>query len=276
VSTASASPHSHGHDHDGHGDHGDHHIGLRIEGAIAQVDIHRPARFNAMTRAMWRELRSVFEQLQTHASLRAVLVQGAQGNFCAGGDISEYPAFRFDEAQLRHFHEVEVWGGLSAMLACDVPLIAAIEGNCMGAGVEIASCCDIRIASSAAQFGAPIAKLGFPMAPRELQLVGSKLGDTVARAMLLEAAIYDAPALLAAGFLTRLCAPGEALAQAQASAARVASLAPQAARLHKQSLRALGHGTPACEVVSTAYAYADSAEHREGVQAFLDKRRPVF
>ena len=252
------------------------HIGLRIDGAIAHVDIHRPARFNAMTRAMWRELRRVFEQLQADTQLRAVLVQGAQGHFCAGGDISEYPAFRFDEAQLRHFHEDEVWGGLSAMLACDLPLIAAIEGNCMGAGVEIASCCDIRIASEAAQFGAPIAKLGFPMAPRELQLVGSKLGDTVARAMLLEAAIYDAPTLLRTGFLTRLCAADQVLAQASASAQRVASLAPQAARLHKQSLRALGQGTPVDVLVQTAYAYADSAEHREGVQAFLAKRAASF
>ena len=146
----------------------------------------------------------------------------------------------------------------------------------MGAGVEIASCCDIRVATRQSRFGAPIAKLGFPMAPRELQLVGSKLGDTVARAMLLEAAMYDAPALLRAGFLTRLCAAEQVLAQASASAQRVASLAPQAARLHKQSLRALGQGVSADVLVQTAYAYADSAEHREGITAFLDKRPPVF
>jgi enoyl-CoA hydratase len=68
---------------------------------------------------------------------------------------------------LRAFHEDDVWGGLQAMLDCDVPIVAQIEGNCMGAGVEIASCCDIRIAGATAKFGAPIAKLGFPMAPRE-------------------------------------------------------------------------------------------------------------
>ncbi|ARU04619.1 enoyl-CoA hydratase [Comamonas serinivorans] len=257
------------------------------EGQVARVVIRNPARFNAMTRSMWRELRRVFDDLQAlihgahgesepGADLRVVVVQGASGHFCAGGDISEYPAFRFDEARLRGFHEDEVWGGLAAMLACDLPIVAAIAGNCMGAGVEIASCCDLRIASQAARFGAPIAKLGFPMAPRELQLVGSRLGDTVARAMLLEAALYDAPALLQAGFLTRLCAPDQVQAEADACAARVASLAPQAARLHKQSLRALGQGTPVDVVVQTAYAYADSAEHREGVQAFLAKRPPVF
>ena len=252
---------------------------VQCQGAVAHVFIERPARFNAMTRAMWLQLRAVFEQLQ-HAPesrhLRAVVVQGAQGNFCAGGDISEYPAFRFDEAQLRQFHEDEVWGGLAAMLACDVPVIAAIEGNCMGAGVEIASCCDIRIASRDARFGAPIAKLGFPMAPRELKLVGRAVGDTVARAMLLEAAVYGAPEMLATGFLTRVCEPGQAEHEAAASIARVLRLAPQAARMHKQSLRALGQGVPVETLVHTAYAYANSAEHREGVTAFLDKRPAVF
>ena len=88
--------------------------------------------------------------------------------------------------------------------------------------------------------------------------------------------MYDAPALLRAGFLTRLCAAEQVLAQASASAQRVASLAPQAARLHKQSLRALGQGVSADVLVQTAYAYADSAEHREGIAAFLAKRPPVF
>ena len=92
------------------------------------------------------------------------------------------------------------------MLACDVPIVASIRGACMGAGVEIASCCDIRIAGSAARFGAPIAKLGFPMAPREAQLVAGAVGEVVARQMLLEAATFSAPDMLARGFLSRVVA----------------------------------------------------------------------
>ena len=79
------------------------------------------------------------------------------------------------------------------MLDCDVPIIAQIDGNCMGAGVEIASCCDIRVASEAARFGAPIAKLGFPMAPREAALVMRAVGELTAREMLLSAGVLDAP-----------------------------------------------------------------------------------
>ena len=99
-----------------------------------------------MSRGMWLKLREVFSALQLRTDLCCVLVRGESGHFCAGGDISEYAAFRFEEASLRYFHETEVWGGLQAMLDCNLPIVAQIEGNCMGAGVEIASCCDIRVA----------------------------------------------------------------------------------------------------------------------------------
>jgi enoyl-CoA hydratase/carnithine racemase len=157
------------------------------------VTLSYRAKFNAMSRAMWRELAEVFGRVQASDAWRCVLLQGEGGHFCAGGDIAEYPDFRFDAAQLRAFHEDDVWGGLSAMLDCDVPIVAAIAGNCMGAGMEIASCCDIRVAADDAKFGAPIAKLGFPMAPREAQLVARVAGELTAREMLLEAACWKPP-----------------------------------------------------------------------------------
>ena len=254
---------------------------------VVVVTLRHTGRLNAMSRAMWRQLRSVFESIQRNADARCVLIEGEGGAFCAGGDISEYPAFRFDAAQLRDFHENDVWGGLSAMLDCDVPIVARIDGACMGAGVEIASCCDIRIAATGARFGAPIARLGFPMAPREAQLVAGAVGELTARQMLLEAATFAAPDMLARGFLSRVV-PDERLdAEALGAAQRVAGLAPQAARLNKQMLRALkvplaldGKAQAAIENIvngaSDPYAYADSAEHREGINAFLAKRPPAF
>jgi len=260
-------------------------VRFTAEGPIAVVSLSHPGKLNAMSRAMWRELRGVFEQIQSGGSWRCVLVQGEGGTFCAGGDISEYPAFRFSEAALRDFHENDVWGGLRAMLACDVPVVACIEGACMGAGLEIASCCDIRIAGESATFGAPIAKLGFPMAPREAQLVMNAAGESTAREMLLEAAVLPAAEMKARGFLQRVVADADAAARAWASARRVAALAPHAARLNKQALRALAPRAGPCEesggaglqaLVAGAYRYADSAEHREGIAAFLEKRQPVF
>lgn len=252
------------------------HIRLHLEDAIARVTLSNPAKFNAMSRAMWRELRQVFAGLQQRSELRAVVVAGEGGHFCAGGDIAEYTDFRFHPDGLRDFHESDVWGGLSAMLACDLPVIAQIEGNCMGAGVEIASCCDIRVAGQGARFGAPIAKLGFPMAPREAELVAREVGLATARQMLLEAAVLDAPTLLARGFLHTVLHDADVPAEAQQRALRITRLAPQAARLNKQALRALAGGQAAEALVPTAYDYADSAEHREGIAAFLAKRPPNF
>ncbi|HMN93716.1 MAG TPA: enoyl-CoA hydratase-related protein [Hydrogenophaga sp.] len=247
-------------------------------GAVAHVRLSHPGRLNAMSRAMWRQLREVFRELQDDHALRCVVVRGADGHFCAGGDIAEYPAFRFDEAALRDFHENDVWGGLSAMLACDLPVIACIEGNCMGAGVEIASCCDIRLAAGDARFGAPIARLGFPMAPREARLVVRTVGELTAREMLLGATVFDATEMKVRGFLSSVCPASQLQDRLESLVQRVVALAPQAARLNKQTLRAFSgeSAIPTERLMDQAYAYATSAEHREGITAFLDKRQPRF
>lgn len=249
---------------------------LAIEGALARLTIRRPAKFNAMSRAMWRELAAAMADLSTRADVRVLVVAGEGAHFCAGGDIAEYPGFRFDEASLRDFHEREVWGGLSALLACDKPVIAQIDGHCMGAGVEIASCCDIRVASASARFGAPIARLGFPMAPREAELVAREAGLATAREMLLQAAVLDAPTLLGRGFLHAVVPEAVLADEVLTRARRMAELSPEAARLNKQTLRALATGTCAGALVDRAYEYAGHAEHREGIAAFLDKRTPAF
>jgi enoyl-CoA hydratase/carnithine racemase len=250
-------------------------IGLERHGHWAEVVLSNPSKFNAMGRQMWRDLRLVFEALQAQPSLRLVVVRGDGAHFCSGGDISEYPDFRFDEPALREFHENEVWGGLSAILNLDVPVVADIRGNCMGAGVEIASCCDLRWAHVQARFGAPIAKLGFPMAPREAALVGGALGELTAREMLLFAQVLDAPTLVQRGFLNACWDEPALTDRVQQLVQDVLALSPQAARLNKQTLRGL---RPSVEhrLEADAYAYANTPDHREGIAAFLDKRQPQF
>ena len=260
-------------------------VSYDVTGHTAQVTLRHAGKFNAMSRAMWRELRAVFEGLQ-HSAVRCVVLQGASGHFCAGGDISEYADFRFQEASLRDFHENDVWGGLQAMLNCDVPIVASIDGNCMGAGLEMASCCDLRLATSTARFGAPIARLGFPMAPREAALVARAVGELTAREMLLTAAVLDAAEMKQRGFLNHICAPTELAGVVQDFCERIGSLAPAAARQNKQFFRSNQplardfQSGSASELIANssadAYRYADSAEHREGVMAFIGKRAPVF
>ena len=250
-----------------------------LEGGVVRVTLDHAGKFNAMSRAMWRSLRSAFAGIQRDTTVRCVVVLGQGGHFCAGGDIAEYSDFRFEEHSLRDFHENDVWGGLQAMLDCDVPIIAQIDGNCMGAGVEIASCCDIRIASDTARFGAPIAKLGFPMAPREAALVTRAVGELTAREMLLSAAVLDATEMQRRGFLNQVVAAPGLAAAVQVCVDRIRPLAPQAARMNKQTFRALAPvftDSTATDLVATAYRYASSAEHVEGVRAFVEKRPPRF
>lgn len=251
-------------------------VHCEINGVLARVRLSHGGKFNAMSRDMWRTLRTVFLDLQHQRALRCVVVSGTDGHFCAGGDIAEYPSFRFEESALRTFHEDEVWGGLSAMLDCDLPVVASIEGNCMGAGMEIASCCDIRVASTLSRFGAPIARLGFPMAPREAALVSRAAGELTAREMLLGAAVLDAVEMKQRGFLNQVV-PVEELVQAvEQRLNAMTQLAPQAARMNKQTLRALGCLDGAAGDPLESYRYADSAEHREGIAAFMAKRPPNF
>ncbi|MEJ5151489.1 enoyl-CoA hydratase/isomerase family protein [Comamonas sp. MYb396] len=241
-----------------------------------RVVLDHAGKRNAMSRAMWRQLRRVFEDLQRQPGLRCIVLQGEGEAFCAGGDISEYAGFRFQPESLAAFHEGEVWPALHAMLQCDVPLVAAIDGACMGAGVELASCCDTRLATDRAQFGAPIAKLGFPMAPKEAALVLSQVGPAKTRQMLLEAAVFGAEQMLASGFLSQVYPAQDLHAQLERSVARICGLAPQAARMTKQLLRALAEGDAQAPVLQQPYAYADSAEHREGIAAFVAKRAAQF
>jgi enoyl-CoA hydratase/carnithine racemase len=252
---------------------------LERDGGMAWVTFSQAGKFNAMSRAMWRELGEAFKAIQLDEKIRCVVVRGEGAHFCAGGDIYEYAEFRFHESSLRDFHEDDVWGGLQAMLACDVPLVAQIMGNCMGAGLEIASCCDMRVAGTSACFGAPIAKLGFPMAPREAVLVMNAVGVLTAREMLLAASLFDAAQMQRCGFLNSVENDAELESSVKALAARICKLAPGAARLNKQSFRVLaqaGQAQAAADLIATAYQYAASAEHREGVTAFAEKRSPNF
>jgi enoyl-CoA hydratase len=254
-------------------------IVLREAGGIATVTLANPGKLNAIDIAMWRELRTVFEQLQARAAAEAphaVIVRGDGGQFASGGDIAEFAEFRFDEDRLRDFHEQVVAPALQAMLDCDMPLYAQIEGACIGGGLEIAACCDIRICGETSRFGAPIAKLGFPMAPRELMLLARVASMALLREMLLEARLLDAAAAMRHGLVHAVVADDEVATHVERRAMQLAALSPQAARINKRTLRQIDAGGPQETDRLGHYGYADSDEHREGVMAFIEKRPPRF
>jgi enoyl-CoA hydratase/carnithine racemase len=167
------------------------------------VTLSHPGKFNAMSRAMWRELREVFRELPARARTALRVVRGQGGHFCAGGDIAEYPAFRFRSASLRAFTRRRV-GRPGRHAGCDLPIVAQIDGHCMGAGVEIASCCDIRVAGTRRALRRPDRPPGFSDGAARGAAGGAALGEATARELLLEAAVLDAAEMQARGFLNRV------------------------------------------------------------------------
>jgi enoyl-CoA hydratase/carnithine racemase len=245
---------------------------------VALLTLAHPGKLNAVSVAMWQQLRVVFEGLaERDPQLRAVIVRGEGGTFVSGGDIEEFPAFRFDTARLRHFHEAVVTPALAALYDCDVPLVAQIERVCVGGGLEIACQCDVRIAGQSVRFGAPIARLGFPMAPDELAGLVRVVGWASAAEMLLEARLLDAATAQQRGWVQRVVADEAVQAEAEATAERIAAGAPLAARLNKRSLRIVAPQTHFTEAQRQALSsYAEGPDHREGISAFLEKRPPRF
>jgi enoyl-CoA hydratase len=258
----------------------DAHIRLSAADAqgVATLLIANPGKMNALSLAMWRELRAVFDAVQ-HADTppRVIVVRGADREFVAGADIEEFPQFRFEPESLAAYHEDVLAPALHAMLDCDVPLVAHIEGACIGGGLAIAACCDLRLCEPDSRFGVPIARLGFPMAPAEVEIVSHIIGQTLLRELLIEARLMGAIEAHERGLVTRVVEAGKLADEVSRVATHIAGLSPQAMRLNKRVLRAFARPTfsePADRAAH--YAYADSDEHREGLAAFIEKRPARF
>jgi len=250
---------------------------LACEGHLAWVTLSHPGRLNAITVGMWQELREVFEDLAADDGVRCVIVRGAGGNFAAGADIREFPQQRGDMAAVQRYHRELLAPALRAVALCPQPVVAQIEGVCVGGGLEIASQCDLRIAGSSARLGVPINRLGFPMAPDEMSGLLALAGRAATLAILLEGRVFGAEEARELGLLTRIVADSEVADAARQSAERIARGAPLAARINKRLSRRLAAGGALSEDEYQDYfSYADSRDHKEGVRAFLAGTDPNF
>jgi enoyl-CoA hydratase/carnithine racemase len=251
-------------------------IRLDKNGVIATVTLSNPGKLNAISVAMWDDLAAVFTQLSQDESLRCVIVQGEDGNFAAGADIEEFSSVRGTMAQGIRYHRETVANAFKAIAECIHPTIAAIEGVCVGGGLEVACACDLRIAEPAARFGIPINRLGFAFAPEELIYLLQLVGKAATLEILLEGRIFQAQEAKEKGLLHRIVdnVPAEALKTAE----RIGQGAPLAARMNKRLIRRLtAHPEPLSEEeLNAAFALLSSDDYREGLQAFLNKTRPVF
>ncbi|MCX7164352.1 MAG: enoyl-CoA hydratase/isomerase family protein [Rhodocyclales bacterium] len=246
------------------------------EGAVATVTLFNPDKLNALNAAMWRRLREVMAELAADLSLRCVIVRGEGKVFAAGGDLEEFRSARANVDLALAYHEA-VGEALAAIESCPHPTVAAILGPCVGGGLEIACACDLRIAGENARFGAPVMKLGFSMYPGELAGFLKLAGAAVAKEILLEGRLLSAAEAYAKGLLTRVVADDEVLAEAAATAARIAAGAPLVARWHKQWIARLQEDRPlSLEEKRASFAFLGTQDYAEGLAAFLEKRPPRF
>lgn len=250
---------------------------LQRDGRLARVTLSHPGRLNAITVGMWRELRDVFTRIAANDDVRCVIVRGEGGNFAAGADIREFPAERADAAGVQRYHREVLAPALQAVAQCPHPVVAQIEGVCVGGGLEIACQCDLRIAGESARFGVPINRLGFPMAPDEMRGLLALAGRAATLAILLEGRVFGAAEARDLGLLTRIVADADVAAQALRSAERICEGAPLAARINKRLSARLAQGGALTEAEYQDYfSYADSRDHKEGVRAFLAGVDPHF
>ncbi|GAC1416166.1 MAG: enoyl-CoA hydratase-related protein [Burkholderiaceae bacterium] len=245
-------------------------------GVVAWVTLSNPGKLNALDVNMWRQLATVFNSISADSSVRCVILCGENGQFAAGADIEEFFSERATSQQGTLYHTVAISEALSAVSGCRHPTIAAIEGVCVGGGLEIASACDLRIAAPDARFGIPINALGFALAPDEMNGLLELVGRAVTLEMLLEGRVFDASEALQKGLITRIAS--DVSAAAQEAALRIARGAPLAAQMTKSLVNRLApRPAPLTATERDAvFALLDSADYREGVLAFLAKRRPMF
>lgn len=249
----------------------------RIDDNVAYIVIERPARKNAMTQNMWREMTQTLHALSEDGSVRAVVLSGGGSDFCAGADIGEFETVRGDAASAR-LYEADNSACFAAIRDCKAPTIAAISGICFGGGFGIAAACDIRIASADALFSVPAAKLGLAYPVDAMADIVHALGSQMAKYLTCTAARLDAAAALEAGFLLEIVEHDGLHARAKTLATAIAANAPLSVRASKASIRAVLSGQRADSEAATALGDAtfESADYAEGRAAFSERRPARF
>lgn len=246
------------------------HIAVTIDGGIAEIRFARPEKKNAITAAMYAAMRDALLGCAVEDSVRVILFTAAGDSFTAGNDLADFMAPREGEQA--------VTGFLRAIATAPKPLIAAVRGNAVGVGTTMLLHCDLVVASETARLQVPFVNLGLVPEAASSLLLPRVVGHARASAMVLLGEALDAATALAAGLVNRVVADGELETVARAMATTLAAKAPTAVRLAKALLK--GDLAPVlarmdAEGVHFA-AQLKSAECREAIAAFYEKRAPDF
>lgn len=237
-------------------------IHLERDGAVATIRIDRPERRNALNLEAVEALDAAVEAIDDGA-VRAVILVGTEGHFCAGADLKELEDLTFTQ-RLRIM--------LDRLAALPMPTIAAISGSCMGLGMQLALACDLRVATPDARFAVPVAKLGLMVDHWTLERLAASFGHGTARHLVLSAAVLDAADGHRLGFVQEI---GD-LGAARALAERIGTLAPLSIAGSKLGLNLLEHRPDTTSYHEAFRAAWQSDDLREGRAAFAERRAPHF
>ena len=248
-----------------------------VREGVAYVTFNRPQARNALTFAMYERLAEICNGANEDRSIRAILMTGGGDKaFAAGTDISQFRAFDKEADALAYEERID--RVMNAIEHCRVPTIAAIHGACTGGGASIAACCDLRIASRTVKYGFPVARtLGNCLSLASYNRLVYLVGPALVKDIVFQARLIEADEALAKGLVNELCEDQAALLKRAEELARlVAGMAPLTLQATKEALLRLrpkiAHGE-GNDLVLRCYM---SQDFREGMEAFLNKRKPVW
>lgn len=252
---------------------------LTVSGPVAELTFNAPERKNALTLAAWARVPELLAPLHDAPDIRVCVVKGAGGKaFCAGADISEFEAVRSTPDAAAHYDQINV-AAFQALKDLPVPVIAEIEGPCLGGGLGLALACDLRIASSSAFFAIPAARLGLAYPPEALADLLAAVSPSSARKLLFTAERLTAASALQIGLVDEVCNPEDLPTRIAGLTKAIADNAPLSLKAAKRAIGQLtspASGTDLTEAQAMARMCIDSRDYSEGCRAFLEKRRPVF
>jgi enoyl-CoA hydratase/carnithine racemase len=253
-------------------------IQVERDEAIGWIVFDHPERHNAITVDMWEAIPAAAADLDADPDVRVVVMRGAgDAAFVSGADISEFAKQR--SAENASNYERLNKRAFAALVEIDKPVLAMIHGFCVGGGTAIALCADLRYAAQDAEFGIPAARLGLGYAQSGLDQLVRLVGPSAASEMMFTARRYRADEAASMGLVNAVLPKPDLESAVRKTAESIAANAPLTVRAAKLTIRDLGRSESAREtarVSAEIQACLASDDYREGVRAFLEKRRPTF
>jgi len=254
-------------------------IHVEKEGALGWLVFDHPERRNAISHEMWQALPEAARSLDADPEVRVVLLRGAgEVAFVSGADISEFEGRRTGGAAAADYEETSVraFGAISEL---SKPVLAMIHGFCVGGGLATALAADLRYAADDASFAIPAARLGLAYHPGGVEALKAAVGPSAAKEVLFTARRYTASEALALGLVNRVFPKAELEAGVRGIAEAIAGNAPLTLRSAKVVIRELGREGAVRDRAAMSDSIRrcfDSADYKEGVRSFLEKRPPRF